>query len=291
MNRDILHRIKSIRQTVQISSAQKLLAATQISRARKMLNESMPFHHLVSEAFAKVMLHTPDDCRFNRFFAPGGAGGVRRGLLVLSASRGLAGGYNSNVIRFAEGSLTDKPAQYVIALGKAREPLIKKGFPVDQDYYQPLDPPTMLSAMELAEKIFEMLEKDQIDCFDVVYTAFRSSVKLEVVERRLFPLDPTLFIDQFGKGESASYLIFEPNPERVIASTALKYLKGYLYGCIVHTWISELTSRVMAMDNAIRNGNDMLEELSLAYNRQRQAAITQEITEIVAGAAAMRDRN
>jgi F-type H+-transporting ATPase subunit gamma len=290
MNRDILHRIKSIRQTVQISSAQKLLDATQISRARKLLNESMPYHHLVSEAFAAIMLHTPDDFRFNQFFSPKGVSGAKRGLLVLSASRGLAGGYNSNVIRTAESSLAMNPAHYIVALGKAREPLIKKGFPVDSDYYQPLDPPTMLSAMELAEKIFEMLEKNQIDSFDVIYTAFRSSVKLEVVERRLFPLDPELFIGQFGQNEQAQYLIFEPNPERVIASTALKYLKGYLYGCIVHTWIAELTSRVMAMDNAIRNGNDMLEELSLAYNRQRQAAITQEITEIVAGAAAMQDR-
>jgi F-type H+-transporting ATPase subunit gamma len=289
MNRDILHRIKSIQQTVQISSAQKLLAATQISRARKLLSDTMPFHHLVSEAFADIMQHAPNEFISNLYFRPGGKGS-KRGVLVLSASRGLAGGYNSNVIRFAENSFAENPACYAIVLGKARESLLQKGLPVDVDYYQPLDPPTMLAARELAEKITEKLEKHEVDSFDIIYTAYRSSAHLEVIERRLFPLDPSLFIGEFGSKNSVGYILFEPNPTKVIASTALKYLKGYLYGCIVHTWICELTSRVMAMDNAIRNGNDMLEELSLAYNRQRQAAITQEITEIVAGAAAMKEQ-
>lgn len=285
MNKDIIHRMKSIRQTVQITSAQKLMAASQIGKARKLLEKSLPYHVNVSRAFADVMIHNPT--HDSRYIETEGMRINNRGLLVLSANRGLAGGYNGNIVHFTERYLEKNPVDYMIVLGKARGYFQQKGFPVDEAYDQPLDPPTMFTARELAEKVAGMLEKGKIDSFDIIYTAYRSSVKLEVVQRRLFPLDPAIFIGELGVGNSGSDIIFEPNPERVIASVALKYLKGYLYGCLVHAWICELTSRVMAMDNAIRNGNDMLAQLSLAYNRGRQAAITQEITEIVAGAAAM----
>lgn len=285
MNKDLIHRMKSIRQTVQITSAQKLLAASQIGKARKLLAKSLPYHDNVSRAFTDVMLHSP--VNDSRYIETEHTRINNRGLLVLSANRGLAGGYNGNIIHFTERYLKNNPVKYMIVLGKARGYLQQKGFPVDEAYDQPLDPPTMFTARELAEKVVDMLEKGKVDSFDIIYTAYRSSVKLEVIQRRLFPLNPAIFINEFGTGNSVSNFIFEPNPEQVIASVALKYLKGYLYGCLVHAWICELTSRVMAMDNAIRNGNDMLAQLSLDYNRGRQAAITQEITEIVAGAAAM----
>jgi F-type H+-transporting ATPase subunit gamma len=282
INRDLLHRMKSIRQTVQISGAQKLLAASQIGKAKKLLDQSLPYHNNVSRTFADVMLHAPKHS--SRYIETDRTRLKRRGLMVFSANRGLAGGFNSNIVRFTEEEILKHPADYMIVLGKAKARFLQNGLPVDEDYDQPLDPPTMFTARELAEKITGMLDQNKIDSFDIIFTAYRSSVKLEVVKRRLFPLNPQIFIDEFGGDSGVSDCIFEPDPERVIASIALKYLKGYLYGCLVHTWICELTSRVMAMDNAIRNGNEMLDALSLAYNRGRQSAITQEITEIVAGA-------
>jgi F-type H+-transporting ATPase subunit gamma len=132
-----------------------------------------------------------------------------------------------------------------------------------------------------------MLDSRQVNSFDVIYTEYVSSLKLEVVQRRLFPLNPATFTEAFDKDYSKSHYSFEPSPEHVLHFAIAKYLKGYLYGCLIHSWLSELTARVTAMDSAIRNGNDMLDHLSLAYNRARQASITQEITEIVAGAAAM----
>lgn len=285
MNRDILHRMKSIRQTVQISSAQKLLAASKIGKARRLLHASLPYHNNVSRAFAEVMLQYPEK---TGYIKTSGADTGKRGLLVLSANRGLAGGYNGNVVRFTENFLKNGQAvDYMIVLGKARGSLLQKGYPVDMEYNEPLDPPSMFTARELSEKINGMLIKGEIDSFDIICTAYRSSAKQEVIQRKLFPLEPLVFAGELAGGIGKRDFIFEPNPEKVIESIALEYLKGYLYGCLVHAWICELTSRVMAMDNAIRNGNDMLEQLSLSYNRQRQAAITQEITEIVAGAAAM----
>jgi F-type H+-transporting ATPase subunit gamma len=315
MDNDILHRMKSIRQTVQISSAQKLIAAAHIGRARKLLTESRPYHDRVGRSIVEVLKLYPDaagnfiERSLNGSDAaadstPDRASGKApdraqdsmsgkapdkpeggRGLLVIAASHGLAGGYNSNVVHFTERSLAENPAVYIIALGGAcRSSLIRSGYPVDPDYDQPLDPPTMFTARELAEKVTARLDWKSISSFDVIYTAYRTATKMETVQRRLLPLNTSIFEGQVR--DRSNYSI-EPSPEAVMDSLISKYLKGYLYGCLVQSYISELTSRVTAMDSAIRNGNDMLDRLSLIYNRARQSAITQEITEIVAGAAAL----
>ena len=275
--------MKSIRQTVQISSAQKLVAAAHIGKARDMLAQSKPYHDRVCRAIADVLLHCPQTA--SPYIDSGHAGGGNRGLLVLSANRGLAGGFNSNILHFTEQWLHKNPASYIIVLGAAgRTYLIRKGFPVDSSYDQPLDPPSMHTARELAELMISMLERHRVESFDVIYTDYKSSVKMEPIVWRLFPLPPSVF-DEFEK-DYGNYS-FEPSPEHLIASMMQKYIKGYLYGCLVNTYICELTSRLTAMDSAIRNGNEMLDVLSLMYNRARQAAITQEITEIVAGAIAL----
>ena len=286
MNNDILHRMKSIRQTIQISNAQKLVAVAHIGRARAMLEESRPYHDRVTRAIAEVMYLFPDAA--NRYMERGAEGAdVKgpRGLLVFAASHGLAGGYNNNIAHFTDHSLKEKPAEYIICLGNAcRSQLIRDGYPVDPEYNQPLDPPSMYTARELAEKIFSVIDWYRICSFDIIYSEFINAVKMITVQRRLLPLNPAFF-GQAGRDKSN--FNFEPNPSYVMESLVKKYLKGYLYGCLVHSYICELTSRVTAMDNAIHNGNEMLEHLKLAHNRARQAAITQEITEIVAGAAAL----
>ena len=283
MDAELLHRMKSIRQTVQISSAQKLVAAAHIGKARKLLADSKPYHDTVSASIADVLRY----CHFSdsRYLNPTSTVGDKHGLLVLSANRGLAGGFNNNIIHFAEQSLKERPASYIIVLGKVcRSYLSRKGYPVDEESDFPLDPPTMATARDLANKLVGMMDKGEIDSFDIVYTAYRSSVKMEPVLRRLFPLDPAIF----GKsGNDKSSYSFEPSAEELLAFMITKYLKGYIYGCLIYSYICELTSRLTAMDAAIRNGNEMLDHLSLLYNRSRQAAITQEITEIVAGATAL----
>ena len=284
MDQDLVHRMKSIRQTVQISSAQKLVAASQIGKARKMLHDSDSYHKNVSRVIADILRHCPEVASK---YLERMQSSKTRGLLVLSANRGLAGGFNSNVLHFTETFIAKNPAEYMIVLGQSRANFIQSGFPVDQEYDQPLEPPTMYTARELAEKLTGMLNNRQVDCFDVIYTEYVSSIKLEVVNRRLFPLNPATFTETIDKGYLKSHYSFEPSPEHVLHFAMIKYLKGYLYGCLIHSWLSELTARVTAMENAIRNGNEMLDQLSLAYNRARQASITQEITEIVAGAAAM----
>jgi len=285
MDQDLVHRMKSIRQTVQISSAQKLVAAAQIGKARKLLYDSNSYHNTVSRVIADILRHCPEVA--SRYLKPCRDGCGRRGILVLSANKGLAGGFNSNIVHFTEASVAGNPATYMIVLGQGRSTFIKEGLPVDQDYDQPLEPPTMFTARELAEKVTGLLDNGKLDSFDVIYTEYKTAVKQEVALRRLFPLDPSSFTGEFDEEFHKGHYSFEPSPEHVLHFAIVKYVKGYLYGCLIHTWLCELTARVTAMENAIRNGNEMLDRLSLIYNRARQASITQEITEIVAGAAAM----
>jgi len=285
MDQDLVHRMKSIRQTVQISSAQKLVAASQIGKAHKLLHDTNSYHENVSRVIADILRHCPEVA--SQYLEPGRIGVKKRGILVLSANRGLAGGFNSNVIHFTELSVAKNPAVYMIVLGQARNHMIQGGFPVDQEYDQPLEPPTMFTARELAEKVIGLLDSGQVDAFDVIYTEYKSSVKLEVVQQRLFPLNPAVFTEEFNEEFNKGHYSYEPSPAHVLRFAISKYFKGYLYGCLIHTWLCELTARVMAMDNAIRNGGEILDNLSLVYNRARQASITQEITEIVAGATAM----
>ena len=285
MDTELLHRMKSIRQTVQISNAQKLIAVAHIGKARELLLQSRPYHERVCRAIADVLRHCPaPDSPYIENEHPGPG---KRGLLVLSANRGLTGGFNSNLLHFTEQELLRNPASYLIVLGSAgRSYLIRKGYPVDKDYDLPLDPPSMHTARDLADMMVTMLEQHKIDSFDIIYTEYMSSIKLDPVIRRLFPVVRSVFTE-FEK-DYGNYS-FEPSPELLIASMMQKYIKGYLYGCLVNTYICELTARLTAMDSAIRNGNKMLGTLSLMYNRARQASITQEITEIVAGAIALKN--
>lgn len=283
MDQEIQHRIKSIQQTIQISNAQKLIAVSNIGKARRMLRNSIPYHNRIRRAIAGVLTHcpTPD----TRFLSMDYKARRPRALIVISATRGLAGGYCHNIVRMAKESLRDYPAQRLIVLGNdGRIELLAAGYPVDPAFDQPIEPPSLLTASLLAEALTELLRSNQIECCDVIYTRYESAVKLTPVESRLFPLHPDVFAhdkDVFGD------VMFEPNPETVLKTLALKYLKGFLYGCLVHAWTCELSARMLAMDSAIRNGKDMLAKLSVAANRARQGAITQEITEIVAGASSM----
>ena len=273
-------RMKSIRQTVQIAGAQKLISASRIGGARRMLEAAAPYHERIRQRIAYVLTLAPEvSSPFLETDTP-----EKRGLLVLSSNAGLAGGYNSNVLKLAEESLARHPAARLIVLGQVGQSHFPGRLSDDERDQFALTHPSMYLARDLAERLTYLFSEGIVDCFDIAYTQFQSAVRLTPTLERLFPLRP----ESFGQPVSLLPVMdFEPNADVLMSSLTASYLKGFLYGCLVHAYASELSSRVMAMDSAIRNGRDMLTSLSLQYNRARQAAITQEITEIVAGAEAM----
>ena len=272
--------MRSIRQTVQIAGAQKLISASRIGKARHMLAETAPYHERIRQRIAYVLRLAPEVS--SPFLEQPGAVYKKRGLLILSSNTGLAGGYNSNVIKTAQDFMAQHPISWLSVMGRVGR--ARFAGQLSEDDFS-MGVPSMFGAREIAEHFTELFTKGTIDCFDIAYTHYHSAVRLTPAVERLFPLLPEVF------GQPISLLPvmeFEPTADSVLTSLSMSYLKGYLYGCLVHAYASEISSRIAAMDNAIRNGNDMLDRLSLLYNRARQAAITQEITEIVAGATAMR---
>ena len=279
-------RMKSIRQTVQISNAQKMVASSRIGRARRMLEEAEPFHERITRAVAYLLVNCPEVASL--YIERPHTRIEKRGLLLITADKGLAGGYSANLVKFTEETLAQQGADHIIVLGHVGRTLMEHaGFAIESEFHFPVEPPSLFAARELADTVMRLFEAGEIDSFDVIYTHFTSTIRLAPTLARLFPLTAEAFGDPPPLKDGVE---FEPSPEAVLQMLMPKYIKGFLYGCLVHAWASELASRITAMDNAIRNGNDMLARLSLIYNRERQASITQEITEIVAGALSMKKK-
>jgi F-type H+-transporting ATPase subunit gamma len=271
--------MKSIRQTVKISTAQKLIAGAHIVKARRMLDNSRPYHNRIQHSIAAIL----SDCEVKSKYLDTGQEIRKCGLLVISADRGLAGGYNQHVIKLASQTMAEKPVVKLLAVGHiGYEKFVRMGAPVDRDFFYTVENPTLHTAREMAARTMSLYEDNEVDCFDVIYTHYRSAVRMVPVRERLFPLSPEMLGDPV-----VHFSEYESPPNEVLDLLIPKYLKGFLFGCLIQAWMCELNSRVQAMDNAVKNGNKMFDKLSLQYNRARQGAITQEITEIVAGATAM----
>ena len=277
----IRNRMKSIRQTVQLAGAQKLIAGAQLVKARRMFGQTQAFHDRIQHTIAAIL----GDCEIKSKYLDTGAEPEKLGLLVISADRGLAGGYNHNVTKLVESTIAKNPVVKVLATGRAcYRKLSHMDVPLDHDFLYTVEKPTIHTAREIAERIVEMFESGEVDSFDVIYTHFRSSLHMEPTLERLFPLSPEILGDP-----PVHFSEYDPSPDAVLEILIPKYLKGFLFGSLVQAWLCELNSRVNAMDSAIKNGNEMLGKLSLTYNRIRQGAITQEITEIVAAATSMEE--
>jgi len=277
---DIRNHIKSIKQTVKISNVQKLIAGAQIVKAKRSLEQSQLFHDRIQRVVASIL----GECETKSKYLDRGLEIKKRGLLVVSADRGLAGGYNQNIIKLAAKTAAEKPIAKLLVVGHAGfRKYARTALPLDESFVYPVLSPTIHEAREMAERMAEMYENDEVDCFDIVYTNFRFAGHMVPSLERVFPLSPEAF------GEPViRYPEYEPSPDAVLDVLIPKYIKGFLFGCLVSAWMCELNSRVSAMESAIKNGNEMLGKLSLQYNRARQGAITQEITEIVAGALSMK---
>jgi len=280
---EIRDHMRSIKQTVKISSAQKLIAGAHIGKAQKMLERSRLYHDRVRLTAASVL----GDCETENRYLDVGLGIEKRGLLVISADKGLAGGYNHNLMKLAAETMAEAPVAKLLTVGHVGYgKFARMDVPLDSDFTYSAENPTLYKAREMAERMLCMFENDEVDCFDVIYTKFRTSAHLTPTLERLFPLSP----ETLG-APRVHYAEYIPSADDVLEMLIPKYLKGYLFGCLVQAWICELTSRISAMDGAIKNGNEMLDKLSLQYNRVRQRAITQEISEIIAGTDSMEEED
>jgi F-type H+-transporting ATPase subunit gamma len=291
--REIKMRIKGIKQTRQITKAMKLISAAKLKKARQQLEQALPFFDKVKVTIADILMHSGNID--NIFFdTRNEKEGRKKGYIILTGDRGLAGGYNHNIIKLAEARLKEDPGATLFVAGHTgRNYFARRKYNLYKDFDYPVQDPTIYRAREVSELVLDLFKKGELDEVYLIYTHMLSTIKLEPQVMKLLPLeleavkeDIKDFYDISGKiDESLSY---EPSPQAVYDVLVSKYVKGIVYGTFVEAFTSEQSARMTAMDNATSNADEMLQSLNLFYNRARQAAITQEISEIVGGAEAIR---
>ncbi len=278
--KDIKRRIKSVESTRQITKAMELVASSKLRKAKEKADNSKPFFNTLYDTMCEIVA---SDNTFNSIYTRKRKNNVTL-LVVIGGDRGLAGGFNANVLKMAQqryDELKESSEVVVLPIGrKAVEYFEKRDVKIMTRYENISESLTIYGAMGIADKIIDVYNKDKIDRVELFYTDCVSPLLQEARRMPLIPLD--IEPDKEYKGLTN----YEPSPEAVFDSIIPRYLAGVLFGAVVDSFAAEQAARRTAMENATDNANEMISDLSLMYNRARQAAITQEITEIVGGASA-----
>ena len=277
--KDIKRRIKSVQSTMQITKAMELVASSKMRRAKERALAARPYFNTMYETITRLAAETRDGDSVYTRRRP-----VKNSLyIVIAGDRGLAGGYNANLFKLAAAEMESKQAQIVTIGKKAQEYYAKRDWPVAADYPGIAETMKISDTHEIVERMLGLFRGGQVDEVFLCYTRFVSPLQQEPKCIQLLPAS----FERSEKGEKtlgARVLTeYDPSPEAVFDAIIPEYLYGVLYGAVVESYCSEQSARRMAMEAASDNASEMIENLNLSYNRARQAAITQEITEIVAG--------
>lgn len=282
--REIKLRIKGINETKKITKAMKLISASKLKKAKLMHEATLPFFKKVQDIMTDILAHMPDietvyfDKRENKK-------NRKVGYIVVASDKGLNGGFNHNIIKLAD-SIIDKKNSVVFPIGNVvLNHVLKEGYEVIQDFGYNGEINDISVSQEIANHLIDMYKLEMIDELHLIFTEMESALSLKPRVIKLLPLEKGEVINPEKKSDEFMKLELEPTPETVLNVLASKYVKGILYSGLIESYVSEHSARMNAMDNATSNAEKMIKKLTLNYNRARQAAITQEISEIVGGAA------
>jgi F-type H+-transporting ATPase subunit gamma len=210
------------------------------------------------------------------------------GIVVITSNRGLAGGYNANIVRMIMASELPKEKVRLYTVGrKGADGLARKGYTITADYSDVIDEPTFADAKEMGKQLLTDFANGEIGEIYVAYTEFKNTVSHIPKLMKLLPVNPEDLQAEQEEQDELALMNFEPNEEEAISLLIPKYLTSILYGAFVEAVASENGARMQAMDAATNNAEEIINDLELKYNRARQGAITQELTEIIAGAEAI----
>ena len=312
--REIQNRIKSIQDTMKITNAMYMMSSMKLRKARQKFENTEPYFNDLQTQISNILYHFPDieDIYFDNRDKDRQEIVKKKCFVVMTGDKGMAGAYNHNVLKEAECLMKDAEDYRLLVAGEVgRAHFTSEGLPVDEEFRYSTNNPSIHRARAMTEQIMEMYNQEDIDEVYVVYTRMVNSMKMVVEVEQLLPLKTHTFIKQemleqaranqaknrqmydkeqeqqvFDDGE---YIIY-PSPHILLKSLVYNYVTGFLYGVLVEASASEENSRMMAMQSATDNAQEILRELSVEYNRVRQAAITQEITEVIGGAKALKKK-
>ena len=282
--KEIREHIASIQSTQKVTNAMYLIASTKMRRAKDDLAKTRPFFDSLSGEIEQIFQHA-DEIESPYFFKGDADDPAQPGTyayLVITADRGLAGAYNQNVIQETLRRLKKHPdSRLFVVGGNGRQFFSGHGVPVEKSFQYAAQSPTLQRAREITARLLDLFDRGEISKLFMIYTDFENGMEMNVRTFRLLPLEN----EHFAKEEKAEKPIrFEPSVEEVLAKVVPAYITGFLYSAMVDSFCAEQNARASAMDSANQNEDDMLRELQLEYNHERQGAITSEITEVSAGA-------
>lgn len=282
---DIKRRIRSVTSTEHITNAMKLVSAGKLRKAKAIFEKTNENSHYITHTIAEIFNSSYDD--IPQKYLAGNREIKTTCYIVVTSCRGLCGGFNSNVLKEAQADIdADWEEPVILAIGsKGKEYFEKRGYNVYDDYLAPPENISFLETREMSRPIIDMYNRGEIDEVVLIYTSFISSMEQEVKNVTLLPfeVEPDPEIMKFSKPVE-----YEPSVEEVFNYLVPKYVEMMIYAAVVESATCEHAARRMAMENATDNAREMLDRLSLNYNRARQSAITDEIIEIVAGSEAQK---
>ncbi|MBR4544407.1 MAG: ATP synthase F1 subunit gamma [Oscillibacter sp.] len=289
--KELKARIEGVKETRKITNAMYLVASTKLRHAREELDKTRPYFDAMRQEVLRVF-RTGQSVKSRYFYLP--ESGLHKhgvcGILVITADKGLAGAYNLNAIRKVEELLKEKPDARLFVVGEyGRRHFRMRHQPFETDFRYTAQDPTFNRARQICTELLDLYDKKELNELVVVYTEMKSSLSTETLLQRLLPMQREKFENENNPDEGK--FEFLPSFDAVLAAVMRSYISGFIYSALVDSFCSEQNSRVTAMDAAGRNAEELLSELSLQLNRERQSAITQEITEISAGAMAQRRNN
>ena len=289
--KEIRTKIASTKKTKKITSAMKLVAAAKVNKMQKKLESTRPYSLKVKELFANLVQSLTEDQIENFELLKPRANIQKATLLVVSSDRGLCGAYNANILKATFRKAEELQAKGIevnlVTVGrKATLALNKSDLNIKKTFCNLDTVPNPAEAKAIAEYAADLFTSGETDQVIVISTHFISMVASEINMETFLPVDASQFSSEANDAITNSDVIYEPSTDSLIETLAPMYIENSIFGKILDATTAELAARMTAMSNATTNANELISKLLISYNKARQASITQEISEIVAGAAA-----
>lgn len=307
--REIQNRIDSIRDTMKITRAMYMMSSMKLRKAKQKLENTEPYFTSLQEQIKDILYHYPDmqHLYFDNRNKDMKETVKKKGFVIVTGDKGMAGAYNLNVLKKAR-ELIDQAEDYrLFVVGELGRQFFKsQGYLVEEKFVYSANNPSIHRARMMTEYIIDLYQKEELDEVYIILTRMVNSLSEEAEIHRLLPLQTHKFLEEemlekiqneeggIDQNEARKlhddwYLIY-PSPTEVLEKLVYNYVTGFFYGALVEASACEENARMLAMQSATNNAEAMLHDLSIEYNRVRQAAITQEITEVIGGAKALKKK-
>lgn len=287
--KEIRTHIKSVEQTLKITNAMYLISSSNLRKARKQLTDVEPYFMKIEATISDILHHSPEISHIFFDKRPGVQPEDRKiGYIVITGDKGLAGAYNHNILKLAEQKMSESAHTSLFVVGQVgRSYFQEHGVPIDVEFLYTAQDPNMGRARDMAELMLDLYLEERLDEVYIIFTKMVNFFQMEPTIHKLLPLDPDVFPEYDKNRDTYNRdVVYVPSVKAVMDRLVPGYVKGDIFGALVESYCSEQNSRMAAMKSSSDNARAMLQTLNLSYNRARQAAITQEITEVVGGAQA-----